>query len=211
MTATSTAVPGVWAPRRRRPSRRPHRCRPALGLGSEGVVSSASTVVGRAAKPRTLTEWTRSIPARSTSYPLTPRQHLGQHDARLHAGQRGPHAEMAPAAEADQVLRAAVEVVGVGVGEDGLVPVGRPEEEEDAPTRLDVDALGRAPAGSSPGPASASRCRSAASPPPSPAPGPDPPAAWPAGPGCASPSTRRCRAAWSSSRSRPPRVGRGTR
>src|ERR1700728_259802 len=49
---------------------------------------------------------------------LHQRPHLGQRDPRLHTGERGPHAEVPPAAEADQVLGPALEVIALGVGED---------------------------------------------------------------------------------------------
>src|ERR1700681_1888122 len=61
-----------------------------------------------------------------------PGHELLQHDAGLEPGQGGTQAEVAPPAEADELGRVPVEIVGVGLREHLRVPVGRSHQEQHA-------------------------------------------------------------------------------
>ena len=148
--------------------------------GSATRISLAVTVVGSAAKPRTLMEWTRAYWPPGRLVALDARQQLGQRHPGLHAGQRRAHAEVPAAAEADEVLTCRGRGRSVGSAKTAWSRLADPIRSSMRRSGLDVDALDGRRAGSSPARSSASRCRSAASPRPSRGSGPGRPAAWPA-------------------------------
>ena len=109
----------------------------ALGVRFEPGHQRVTTVVGRAAKPRTLTRVHAADALRVDVVVGDAGHQLLEAHARLEAGQRGAEAEVAAEAEAGDLLELAlgpVEVVAVGVGEHPLVAVGRADEQH-APAR----------------------------------------------------------------------------
>ena len=89
----------------------------------------ASNRIGSAAKPRTLTEWTRCDARRLDLPAREPRSHLLERDAPLEARQRRAQAEVRALAEGEAALRVAEQVEAVGVGEGALVAVGRADQQ----------------------------------------------------------------------------------
>ena len=126
------ADPRRGAGRRRGPRRSGWATNVDLGIGDAVLAQRAVTVVGRLANPRTLMEWTRRGPVGVDVVVGHPGHELLEHDAGLEPGQGRTQAEMAPAAEADELGGVAVEVVAVGVVEHVGIAVGRSDEQQDA-------------------------------------------------------------------------------
>ena len=162
--------PGRERSRPRCPRTRRRRAPDGALLSYFPIAHPPANEIGRAAKPRTLTECTRAARRRSRS--RSTRRSTSSSATRASSRASLPPRQKCGPAEGQHVAGCPRRyVVAVRLGEDALVAIGRPDQEHDAIRPAWLPCSSTSPTTCAPAPASSRR--SAASPRPRAGPGPD--------------------------------------
>ena len=114
---------------------------PLTFMAGKGAPAHYFVNTGSVSQPRTVEVGESRALSRSTLPFREPGQDLFEGDAPLHAGERGPHAQVDAVAEGEMPAVLAVDVEGVAVGKAAIVAVGRAQQEEHHAAGGDVGAV----------------------------------------------------------------------